>query len=48
MKRKLYKLYDMVKETTNKSIINWELHNKINSKNEKMVYTLDFKSFKRK
>lgn len=48
MKRKLYKLYDMVKDTTNKSIINWELHNKINSKNEKMVYTLDFKSFKRK
>lgn len=48
MKRKLYKLYDMVKETTNKSIINWQLHNKINSKNEKMVYTLDFKSFKRK
>lgn len=48
MKRKLYKLYDMVKDTTNKSIINWDLHNKINSRNEKMVYTLDFKSFKRK
>lgn len=48
MKRKLYKLYDMVKDTTNKSIINWDLHNKINSKNEKLVYTLDFKSFKRK
>lgn len=49
MKRKLYKLYDMVKDTTNKgSIINWELHNKINSKNEKIVYTLDFKSFNKK
>lgn len=40
MKRKLYKLYDMVENTENKdskSILDWELHNKINSKNEKLI-----------
>lgn len=49
MKRKLYKLYDMTKNSEkidNKSILNWELHNKINSKNEGIVYTLDFNKFK--
>jgi hypothetical protein len=49
VKRKLYKLYDMVKDNKTNSILNWDLHTKISSKkNEKMVYTLDFKSFKRK
>lgn len=46
-KRKLFKLYDMVENDKN-SIINWDLHNKINKKNENLVYTLDFKSFKNK
>jgi hypothetical protein len=43
--RKLSKLYDMAKDS-DKSIIDWDLHTKINSKNEKIVYTMDFKSFK--
>lgn len=48
-KRKLYKLYDMVKDTKSNSIVNWDLHTKISSKkNEKFVYTLDFSSFKEK
>lgn len=46
MKRKIYKLFDMIKDTENKnSIVNWELHNKIYSKNE-IKRTLDFESFK--
>lgn len=48
-KRKLYKLYDMVKDTKTNSIVNWDLHTKISSKkNEKLVWTLDFKSFNKK
>lgn len=43
MYKKLYKLYDMVENTKNskKSIINWDLHNKINSKNERIIYKFD-------
>lgn len=50
MKKKLYKLYDMVsdKEKNDKSILNWELHNKINSKNEKVSLVIDFDNFKNK
>lgn len=50
MRRKLYKLYDMVGEDKNKtdnSIINWDLHTKINSKNEKLLLKfVDFKNIK--
>lgn len=42
MKRKLYKLYDMIDE--NNHIIDWNLHSKINEKNEKII--LKFSSFK--
>ena len=44
MYKKLYKLYDMVenkKSTKKGSIINWDLHNKINSKTEKIIYKFD-------
>lgn len=48
-KRKLYKIYDMAKDTKTNSIVNWDLHTKISSKkNEKLVWTLDFKSFNKK
>lgn len=47
MKKKLYKLYDMAEDDKSSNIANWELHKKINSKNEKLVYTLDFESFKK-
>lgn len=49
MKRKLYKLYDMLDTDKKKTgdIFNWELHTKINSKNKKNEsFILDFKSFK--
>lgn len=54
MFRKLYKLYDMVENTKNTkntknskdSIINWDLHNKINSKSERIIYK--FEHFKNK
>ena len=46
MIRKLYKLYDMIPEEKNTkgSVVNWDLHTKINSKNEKIV--LKFNDFK--
>lgn len=51
MKRKLFKLYDMAKNKNKetKSVIdsNWDLHQKITSKNEKIKYTLDFEAFKK-
>ncbi len=49
MKRKLFKLYDMVPKTINKSesIINWELYTKLNS-NKKVYLNLDFSKFKPK
>jgi hypothetical protein len=49
MKRKLFKLYDMVPETLNKSesIINWELYTKLNT-NSKIHLTVDFGKFKSK
>lgn len=48
MYKKLYKLYDMVqdKKNTKGSIINWDLHNKINSKSERIIYK--FEHFKNK
>jgi hypothetical protein len=49
MKRKLFKLYDMVPQTLNKSesIINWEIYTKLNA-NKKIHLTLDFDKFKSK
>lgn len=48
MKRKLFKLYDMIEDKkSNKSILNWDLHNKINSKKSKNEgFVLDFSTFK--
>ena len=51
-KKKLYKLYDMAaddKRTSTKSIINWDLHQKINSKNEKLDTnsSLSFEEFRK-
>lgn len=50
MKRKLYKLYDMVKDSTktkSDSVLNWDLHTKISSKkNETIKYVLNFDDFK--
>lgn len=52
MKRKLYKLYDMVKDSTktkSDSVLNWDLHTKISSKkNEGIKYVLNFDDFKLK
>jgi hypothetical protein len=49
LKRKLFKLFDMAKEDKkDNSILNWEVHNKINAKSESLNYTLDFESFKSK
>ena len=46
MKRKLYKLYDMLpEETKNESILNWELFNKINSK--PIVTKIDWEKLKK-
>ena len=49
MIKKLHKLYDMAKDdtkTTSNSVLNWDLHTKINSKNEGIKYTLNFEEFK--
>lgn len=52
IKRKLYKLYDMVKDsskTKSDSVLNWDLHTKISSKNnEGIKYVLNFDDFKLK
>jgi hypothetical protein len=51
MKRKLFKLYDMVPDTLNKSesIINWEIYNKLNlNKNKNIYLVIDFDKFKLK
>jgi hypothetical protein len=47
MLRKIYKLYDMVPDvkSTRESIINWELHTKLNSNG--VHITIDFEKFKR-
>jgi len=50
IKRKLYKLYDMVETGKNGTILNWDLHSKINSKNENISgslkkFTFNFKDF---
>jgi hypothetical protein len=49
MKRKLFKLYDMVTENINKSesIINWDMYTKLNS-DSKIHLTIDFSKFKNK
>jgi hypothetical protein len=43
MKKKLYKLYDMVPEDTNSKILNWDLHTKIQSKRNGVYENIDFK-----
>jgi len=43
-KKKIFKLYDMLED--DKSIINWDLHNKINSKKNETRITIDFNQFK--
>jgi hypothetical protein len=46
MKRKLYKLYDMVEDDKKQStILNWNLHTKINSRNNESI-VLNFDTFK--
>jgi hypothetical protein len=47
MKRKLYKLYDMV-EDNKETILNWDIHNKINSRKDKKNerFVLNFYAFK--
>jgi hypothetical protein len=49
MKRKLFKLYDMVPDALNKSesIINWEMYTKLHS-DSKIHLTIDFSKFKSK
>ena len=49
-KKKLYKLYDMAKDSK-KSILNWDLHNKINKrgkKNENNLFSLKYKKINNK
>lgn len=49
MKKKLYKLYDMVEDKNkgDNTIFNWDLHTKINSKNENLLLKFnDFKDIK--
>jgi hypothetical protein len=49
MKRKLFKLYDMLKDsekTKSDSVLNWDLHTRISSKNETIKYVLNFEDFK--
>jgi hypothetical protein len=43
-KKKIFKLYDMLEDDM--SIINWDLHNKINSKKNETRITIDFNQFK--
>lgn len=54
MKKKLFKLYDMVKNNTENTkttkdgkILNWDLHTKINSKNEDLKIEINFDSWRK-
>jgi hypothetical protein len=39
--RKIYKLYDLLKDTPNTKISNWDMHNKINLKSESNIFKFD-------